>query len=395
LDERKDVADLDTTEKENFTNALLDLKNTVASKVRMDDPRFPQPTNRYDDYVVMHMMAFGRPEPGSASMIAHRSPTFLPWHRAYLRLFERELQRIKPEYKDVTIPYWDWTSERSKEAVWNGELMGGNGRESDWRVMDGKFAYDKGKWNLYLAPEVDEAYTKKDLRRRHGYYRGRNRVLRNLQLPQVKDVEGALNENPYDGSPWITTDSVPVQPQPSFRNRLEGFYGPGQIHNIVHPWVGGMDFISDDNIVNIGAMSSGGSPNDPVFWLHHANIDRLWADWQLQLDHWNLDHKGYQPVSGGPPAFNANDGMLPWYPDLSITPADVADFYRIDSKGYRYSKYFRDGIKDREEEMEALSLRADRTIFDETLIVNFDSMKGSLDELVQRLRKPLSLFPIS
>lgn len=397
MDKRKDVADLGTTEKENFTNALLDLKNTVESKVRVGDPRYPQPTNRYDDYVVMHMVAFDEPRPGSSSMIAHQSPTFLPWHRAYLRLFERELQRIKPEYKDVTIPYWDWTSERSNKVVWEEELMGGNGRESDWRVMDGKFAYDKGKWNLYLAPDFGEVYRKIDLRRRFGYYKGPDRVLQDRKLPQAEDVKGALNENPYDCPNWGTSA------RPSFRNRLEGGYGAGRIHNSVHPWVGGLDAISESIFVNIGAMSSGGSPNDPVFWLHHANIDRLWADWQLhkddKIDHWNLKHKGYQPVSGDSTRpYNANDAMLPWYPDISITPADVANFYRIDSKGYRYNKYFRDSIKDREEEMETSPLRSESaglTILDETLPVDIDPTKRSTDQLVQRLRKPLSLFPVS
>jgi tyrosinase len=22
------------------------------------------------------------------------------------------------------------------------------------------------------------------------------------------------------------------------------------------------------------------SPHDPMFWLHHANVDRIWATWQ-------------------------------------------------------------------------------------------------------------------
>jgi hypothetical protein len=34
--------------------------------------------------------------------------------------------------------------------------------------------------------------------------------------------------------------------------------------NLVHRWVNG-------NMVSMA------SPNDPVFWLHHANIDRLWG----------------------------------------------------------------------------------------------------------------------
>jgi tyrosinase len=38
-------------------------------------------------------------------------------------------------------------------------------------------------------------------------------------------------------------------------------------HNRVHVWVGGI-------------MARGESPIDPIFFLHHANIDRLWAQWQ-------------------------------------------------------------------------------------------------------------------
>ena len=39
------------------------------------------------------------------------------------------------------------------------------------------------------------------------------------------------------------------------------------VHNAVHRAVG-------------GNMVSSASPSDPLFWLHHANIDRIWADWQ-------------------------------------------------------------------------------------------------------------------
>ena len=62
----------------------------------------------------------------------------------------------------------------------------------------------------------------------------------------------------------------------------------------MHVWVGGI-IIENDGIVDCGAMAYGGSHNDPVFWLHHCNIDRLLADWQLHATHRNLDHKGYLP----------------------------------------------------------------------------------------------------
>jgi len=390
LDVRKDIAELDDTEKENFVNALLELKH----KPSQTQPpsflasRFPQPQNRYDDYVMMHMLAFGPLQ--DLSMIAHGSPTFLPWHRAYLRYLERELQRLKPEFKDVTIPYWDWTSEKSSKAMWDKDFIGGDGRESDWRVMDGKFAYESGDWTLYTAPVANPVYKKPDLRRKFHYYKV-DEVDQSefVKLPNTDNVNEALKVNPYDRPDWNS------KAQPSFRNILEGGYGDAQIHNMVHVWVGGM-VIKNNNIIDCGTMSFGGSPNDPCFWLHHANIDRLWADWQLNQDHWKLEHKGYQPVSGGPTNLNANDPMLPWYPNFSITPASVANFYVIDSNGYKYKKYFRDTTIDREEEMRGLEI-ADKemtgTVEDRVLKVNFESIKDSIDTLIQTLGKPV--YPIN
>ena len=43
----------------------------------------------------------------------HGTPRFLPWHRIYLVLLERQLRSIHP---DVYIPYWDWTTDRAFPA---------------------------------------------------------------------------------------------------------------------------------------------------------------------------------------------------------------------------------------------------------------------------------------
>ena len=39
------------------------------------------------------------------------------------------------------------------------------------------------------------------------------------------------------------------------------------MHNRVHVWVG-------------GGMAPGSSPNDPVFFLNHCFVDKIWHDWQ-------------------------------------------------------------------------------------------------------------------
>jgi Common central domain of tyrosinase len=54
-------------------------------------------------------------------------------------------------------------------------------------------------------------------------------------------------------------------------------------------------------------MGTMASPNDPVFFLHHANVDRLCAKWQAQ--HGDPD---YQPAAGGPMARTRTTRSIRW-----------------------------------------------------------------------------------
>src|SRR5262249_46721225 len=130
-------------------------------------------------------------------------------------------------------------------------------------------------------------------------------------LPAPGDVRTALSRTPYDSSPWNWNSASGS----SFRNMLEGWVGPG-IHNTVHLWID-------------GSMYPGTSPNDPVFFLHHCNIDRLWAVWEQK-------HAGilqYLPDNTTAPAnglTRADDNMstygrtaLDRYFGVDIKPSDV------------------------------------------------------------------------
>jgi hypothetical protein len=85
-----------------------------------------------------------------------------------------------------------------------------------------------------------------------------------------------------------------------------------------------------------GEMMFSTSPNDPVFFLHHCNIDRLWAEWQARHS-----TEGYVPVSGGPLGHNLEDPMKPWGGET--TPLSVLNHIRL---GYEYQPAIKAGVEE-------------------------------------------------
>ncbi|MDQ4096663.1 MAG: tyrosinase family protein, partial [Actinomycetota bacterium] len=117
-------------------------------------------------------------------------------------------------------------------------------------------------------------------------------------LPTAAQVANCLvEETIYDANPW--NDGAGTD---GFRNRLEGWTGLGSLHNRVHRWVG-------------GSMSPASSPNDPVYFLHHCNVDRLWAQWQREHS-----NPPYAPTDADGPVVGTvdltghrpGDSMQPW-----------------------------------------------------------------------------------
>jgi tyrosinase len=64
------------------------------------------------------------------------------------------------------------------------------------------------------------------------------------------------------------------------------------IHDGVHVVIGG----------GTGAMSTAHSPKDPLFFLHHAMVDKLWADWQRDHDEytWTGESNLHSPYENTP-----------------------------------------------------------------------------------------------
>ncbi|MGZ0200171.1 tyrosinase family protein [Streptomyces sp. RM1] len=284
---RKNVRALTAGERRRFVNALLEVKRR----------------GEYDEFVRIHI-AYYAADGETGLRTAHMAPSFLPWHRRFLLELEGALRRVD---SSVTVPYWDWTRDRSATSVpWTADLLGGNGRRSDQQVTTGPFAYAAGHWTIREGV-TDGRYLTRDL----------GRAASPLQLPTQGDVDWALNDAAYDVHPWDSTVTR------GFRNKLEGWgTGSGSAswhnHNRVHRWVG-------------GAMLGAASVNDPVFWLHHAFLDMLWERWQRA-------HKSHRYLPAEPPgAGDAQRGRVvarhqklpPW----DETPDQLEDVSRI----YRYA----------------------------------------------------------
>lgn len=280
---RKDQRMLTPEERSRFVGAVLALKKQ----------------GLYDPFVKTHMDAHDR-------MVPHGGPAFLPWHRQFVLLFEQALQRVD---SSVTVPYWDWSVDGSTSAApWTDDFMGGNGGPAEV-VTTGPFAFVNG-WRLNVLSPT----------------KPRQELTRNLgnetQLPTADDMRTVLDEVPYYVKPWQAfakmMPNTPPATQPSFCNLLEGNYGPGRIHNRVHNWVGGE------------MMRLATSPNDPIFWLLHSNIDRVWVQWQQKHQ-----TEQYHPTGVGgensPMNQNLRDPLWPW----TVTPADV---WSHNALGYEYAK---------------------------------------------------------
>ena len=324
--------------------------------------------NAYHLFVYLHFMAT-RDNDGSCKDIgnknvtvdfAHEGPTFATWHRYYLLLFEREMRK-EEDNADFVLPYWDWERDRglrilkdryfgsfdSDNTQPNDECLNPKINGSDWiTVCDHPFQIQHRNKKTDTVTVCDDIrrlcsvtadLTKDDYKTlcRYGNKKEDNKKEGRL-LPFPYELEEALKDQRYEEGtgPWNGNSGA-------FRNKLEGFVGMNCIesgsgivtssaemgstedepqralHNQVHLFFSG-------HLGNVPSAS-----NDPIFFLHHANIDRMFEMW---LKKYNADVSAYIAESGGHPGHNLDDWLVPLFP--LMTNADM--FKRSTNLGYEY-----------------------------------------------------------
>ncbi|KAK8023722.1 hypothetical protein PG993_011788 [Apiospora rasikravindrae] len=235
---------LDAATQKQYTDAVLCLR-TKPSKLGLS-------TTLYDDFTWVH---------ANLDKAIHFVAQFLPWHRYFVHLYESELKNCG--YEGV-MSYWDWTldiEDPSKSAIWDPVRgFGGNGvgyhrfngvnPVLDVCVQDGPFA------NMTVA------YTN-EVHSPHCLSRNFNNGI---------EFPGDMLSFAY--SPKTIAG---IQAKPGYDDYRQ--YLEGNPHGAIH------------SAIN-GDMGPASSPNDPIFFLHHTQIDRLWWLWQQARPEHQLDYAG-------------------------------------------------------------------------------------------------------
>lgn len=319
--ERKNITE-NASVRDSFVAGVLGLKSESSGLTTTDlgipsRPGVPvQDLSTWDLFVYWHMQAmFDRGTNGRNS--AHSGPVFLPWHRWMLMLLEQHLQRVLGDI-DFGLPYWDWAADgefavdqQRTQPIWNSATMGGSGRARDGEVTTGPFRRT-GPFRIKIEgtpfPSNPIMATNRGLRRSLGTTPNFN------SLPKKSDVEFAIQGSTYDSTPWNAGSR-------SMRNFVEGWTpDPPNTHNRVHVWIG-------------GDMAPASSPNDPVFYLNHCNVDRIWARWQA--DNPTADYVPRQSASSSLYRHRLNDPLFTPPAEISNEDKEISEMLDV-SEVYAY-----------------------------------------------------------
>ena len=173
---------------------------------------------------------------------------FLPWHRGFIAIFDQTL-RANCGYAGP-MPYWDWSfdnAQPTKSQIWK--------------------AFGKEPTGCITMPIVGNLVS---------HFPDDHCVARDwlngLQSSTYSEEEVRLILNTNDFRQF----SFLLEMFPNYK-----------VHQLVGGYVGDMGMLD-------------WSVNDPLFFLHYRNIDRLWAKWQKENKQTFGDNDGPMSVLGVP-----------------------------------------------------------------------------------------------
>ena len=240
------------------TPLMVRIRKNANSLTPAERDRFVAAFAKLNDQGLGRFVDFRNMHTQAGSPEAHGAPGFLPWHRAYLLDLERELQNIDPS---VALPYWRF--DQAASAIFALDFLGAS----------------NALGTVQFNPSNPLQFWKTD---------GVQGITRRPFFNTSSAPGGLLDENQTLGlgSQFIDFEQLEGDP-----------------HGLAHTSFGG----------SISSIPT--AARDPLFFLLHANVDRLWAKWQSKF-------KRFDPANGA--SFDRNlpggnrvghnlpDSMWPW-----------------------------------------------------------------------------------
>jgi tyrosinase len=209
---------------------------------------------RFRDFRDMHVSA--------AVLEAHGNVGFLPWHRAYLLDLERELQAIDPR---VTLPYWRF--DRPAANVFTRQFMGVPNAAGQLQFTAG---HPFNTWRSDGALGIS----------RTPLFNTKNAPPGLLTEQQTINLGGLTAQT----ASYANFDAMEGNPHGSAHTSFSGF---------------------------ISAIPT--AARDPLFFMLHCNVDRLWAKWQwVRKRTSQADPRAFAPASPNRIGHHLPDTMWPW-----------------------------------------------------------------------------------
>jgi polyphenol oxidase len=295
---RKSFYDLSDQELQNLCLAVSYMRNGTTDQILpLDSPL------QWDQYAMIH--GHHCTEVGSGSEQVHWSWFFLPWHRAYLFFIERILANFlttiyHQDSSTFALPYWDWTLHKEIPNTQSRELLGlasplfGYDLTQEDMVNADKLKFDnQALWDGYRAPTI---------------HKPQMDPANELSLDSKEHIEETIFFMSADyiqtylfQLPFEMFAGRPVISQANGMGALEHYP-----HNNGHDWVGSRYGKNRDmGTLRYAAL-------DPIFYMHHANIDRIWSLYPGQqpdptASPWGAQQYTFVDIDGSPVTVTVKD----------------------------------------------------------------------------------------
>ncbi|CAE6412815.1 unnamed protein product [Rhizoctonia solani] len=317
IEVRKEWRNLSATERKAWIDAVNCL-NTRPRSGKLNPPlntavNYPDiynqiaPVNEnstyYDELVYAHM---------DLNPIIHFTGLFFPWHRLYVHQWTNAL-RSECGYAGIA-PYWAWEKDAAdfeNSDMWNIDSESGLGGFGD---PDDDYTVKSGGLNLTLAYPI--AHKLRRQYRPYPGFSGFSNVSANSTFSQAK------------------VDMLLSQPEgnfTAFQEYMEQIVG---MHSAIHGILGGdLAGLCPKGSSNTSLCPTEGAPtfsaNEPMFHMHHGNVDRLWWLWQEKSEINKAAFHGGSAQNMSALATYPN-GQAPWLNKTSFIPtAGMYESYSI------------------------------------------------------------------